>query len=231
MAKIQHLSKGGNAGDSIAVGDGSYAEGGNGGDAGGGVGGDGGSAHAIGKDSVAVGGKGGRGGRGKGGPGMCVVVMQEGVRGYGGDGGESSQHDGRGGRGGAAPMMSAFGAEFARRAGMRLQYGMLNIFPGRGGDSPDTPQYKARRLIVEQFKAKYFIQHGIPTEGAAAPNSSDMLPVEWRQALMTKCSDVWYDREIVPLVWINEQLHQAGHKWSATIEAQEYVFVDVSCAI
>jgi hypothetical protein len=201
MQKIQEPGKGGNA---YAEGDYSSADGGDAGDSTTGPGGDGGDAHAQGVHSVAVGGRGGRGGVGKGGSGMDALALQDNVAYYGGDGGESSQQDGRGGRGGSAQVMEVFGAEFARRARMKLPYGAPNNFPGRGGDSPDSPQHKARRLIVERIKAQYFVDHQVPAGG----------------------DDVWYDRRVVPLDWIVRQLDAAGHKWIVEIEDEEYVFTD-----
>lgn len=222
--KILQPGKGGNA---HAEGDYSYAEGGQAGDSSRGVGGDGGHAHALGMLSTAVGGRGGRGGVGKGGAGGHAVALQDQSGSYGGNGGESSQHDGRGGRGGTPQMLQLFvGAELARRAEMKLPYGMRNIFPGRGGDAPDTPQYMARRLIVEQIKYSYFIEHGLPTEGTFSPG--DLIPVlreEFHQLFTAKNSDVWYDRTVVPLAWINEKIQQRGNKWTVEVEAEEYVFI------
>jgi hypothetical protein len=227
MQKIQQTADGGNA---HAEGDHSYAEGGAAGDSTTGIGGDGGHAHAVGRNSIAIAGNGGRGGVGKGGRGMDVVTLQEDVTSYGGHGGESNQYDGRGGRGGLSPMLTEmFGTEFARRASMKLPYGALNTFPGRGGDTPDTPQYMARRLIVERAKANYYAETNTPTEGAITANDGGffhIMPAEWKQALTAKYSDVWYDREFVPLSWINQQVSQEGHKWTVSVEAGEYVFID-----
>lgn len=230
MQKIQETADGGNA---HAEGDDSYAEGGAAGDSTRGVGGSGGLAHAIGTASTAIAGRGGRGGVGPGGPGGDAVAVGDGDMYYGGDGGESNQHDGRGGRGGVSPMLHTIaGAEFARRAALKLPYGAPNTFPGRGGDTPDTPQYIARRLIVERLKVCYYIEHGIPTEGAMMSGGNlRMMPAEWQQALTAKYSDVWYDREVVPLPWINERLRQAGNKWTTAVEADEYVFTDISAPL
>ncbi len=120
----------------------------------------------------------------------------------GGQGGEASQPDGRGGRGGHAYVgydLARPGAA-ARPAHMRWPYYEPITEAGRGGDAPDTPQYKVRRLIVEQIKKKYFAQHGLPFD------------------------EVWWDREIVPLTWINEQIGADGHLWRATIVDDEYEF-------
>lgn len=128
-------------------------------------------------------------------------------------------------------LAEMFGSEFARRAGMKLPYGASNSFPGRGGDTPDTPQYMARRLIVERVKANYYAETNTPTEGGIMAGDGRFLhimPVEWAQALTVKYSDVWYDREIVPLTWINQQVSQGGHKWTVTVEAEEYVFTDIA---
>jgi hypothetical protein len=223
MKKIQQIANGGNA---FAQGDYSYAEGGAAGDSGRGIGGDGGDAHAVGHSSTAVGGRGGRGGRSRGGTGGDAIALGEGAHYYGGDGGEACQYDGRGGRGGAPQMLhTMFNAEFARRAAMKLPYGMPNVFPGRGGDSPDTPQYMARRLIVERVKLKFFLEHGIPTEGAFVVGEK-FFPASWLEVFTAKHSDVWYDRTIVPLLWLNEEIQKSGNKWSVAIEAEEYVFED-----
>ena len=223
--KILQSAKGGNA---HAEGDYSYAEGGAAGDSARGVGGDGGHAHALGLLSTAIGGRGGRGGVGPGGPGGNAVAFDDHSGSYGGNGGESSQHDGRGGRGGAPQMLQIFvGAELARRAEMKLPYGTRNIIPGRGGDTYDTPQYMARRLIVEQIKYSYFVEHGLPTEGTASPDGllSPLLE-EFYPLLTAKNVDVWYDRTTVPVEWINEKNRQRGNKWTVAVEADEYVFID-----
>jgi hypothetical protein len=86
---------------------------------------------------------------------------------------------------------------------MRWPYFEPITEPGRGGDAPDTPQYKARRLIVERIKARYFAQKGLPLD------------------------DVWYDREIVPLAWLNEQLKAHDHLWRASVVDDEYEFYEV----
>lgn len=75
--------------------------------------------------------------------------------------------------------------------------------PGRGGDSADTAQYKARRIIVEEIKARYFAERGLPQ------------------------GEVWWDREIVPLAWIRAELMNAGHRWTAAIVDDEYEFADL----
>lgn len=225
LKTILEPAKGGNA---HAEGDYSYAEGGAAGDSSRGVGGDGGHAHALGKYSIAVGGRGGRGGVGKGSPGGNAVELSEDAACYGGNGGESGQHDGRGGRGGTPQMLQVlFGAELARRAEMKLPYGSASTCPGRGGDGCDTPQYMARRLIVEQIKYRYFVEHDLPTEGTFSSSGrlSGWSDVTY-QTLTEKNCDVWFDRTIVPLAWINDQIQQRGNKWIANIEDNEYVFTD-----
>lgn len=222
--KILQPPKGGNA---HAEGDYSYAEGGPAGESSRGVGGDGGHAHAVGMFSTAVGGRGGRGGVGNGSPGGNALALQDHSGSYGGNGGESTQYDGRGGRGGTPQMLHIFvGAELARRAEMKLPYGMPNMFPGRGGDTHDTPQYMARRLIVEQIKYSYFIEHGLQTEGTFLSDDLPALPEEFYQVLTAKNSDVWYDRKFVPVAWINEKNQERGNKWIVAVEADEYVFID-----
>lgn len=86
---------------------------------------------------------------------------------------------------------------------MRWPYFEPITEPGRGGDAPDTPQYMARRLIVEQLKKNYYFQYNASLE------------------------DVWWDREFVPLQWINEQLENGGHFWRASVVDDEYEFHDL----
>jgi hypothetical protein len=62
----------------------------------------------------------------------------------------------------------------------------------------------ARRLIVERFKAAYY-----------------------RAKLLT-LKDIWWDREVVPLAWINQQLMNEGHRWKAKIVDNEYEFEDLA---
>jgi hypothetical protein len=87
---------------------------------------------------------------------------------------------------------------------MRWPYGEPVTEPGRGGDSADTPQYKARRVIVERLKAQYVAERGIVLD-----------------------DDVWWDRDVVPLDWINSQIIAEGHRWQATLVDDEYDFSDL----
>jgi hypothetical protein len=143
------------------------------------------------------GGEGGRGGDGYAVGGDAFVA--------GGQGGEASQPDGRGGRGGRAFIPDDLAPHLGvrRPAHMRWPYYEPITEPGRGGDAPDTPQYKGRRLIVEWIKKRYFARRGLPLD------------------------DVWWDREVVPLAWINEQLEADGHLWRASVVHDEYEFSDV----
>jgi hypothetical protein len=86
---------------------------------------------------------------------------------------------------------------------MRWPYGEPVTEPGRGGDMLDTVQYKARRLIVEDLKLRYFAERRLPTR------------------------DVWWDRDVVPLDWINARLHGEGHRWRAALVDEEYEFTDL----
>ena len=73
----------------------------------------------------------------------------------------------------------------------------------RWGDAADTPQYKARRIIVELLKRSYFRAKGL------------------------RLADVWWDRTVVPMDWLNEQLRSQGHRWQASIVDDEYEFSDL----
>lgn len=197
---------GGRGGDARVHGDGSEAQGGEGGEAAGGNGGGGGDAKVRGHRSKAVGGRGGRGGIGPGGPGGHAEVEGDDAQVIGGQGGEAPQHDGRGGRGGRAGGQEAMAELFGvthRPRHMRWPYGEPVTEPGRGGDSADTPQYKARRLIVEGLKEDYFSVNSLPR------------------------AEAWWDREVVPLAWINERLAAMGHRWGATVVDDEYEFHDL----
>jgi hypothetical protein len=85
---------------------------------------------------------------------------------------------------------------------MRWPYFEPVTEPGRGGDAADTPQYKARRIIVEQLKRSYFRAKGL------------------------RLSDAWWDRTVVSMDWLNEQLRAQGHRWQASIVDDEYEFSD-----
>lgn len=204
--KDQHRSTAPRGGDAAVVGDDSSARGGDAGRFASSPGGRGGDALVRGNRSLAIGGLGGGGGLGQGGPGGDADVHSDNALAWGGQGGEAAQHDGRGGRGGRAPGLDQsaelFGTKFRPRH-MRWPYGEPVTEPGRGGDSPDTPQYMARRIIVEDIKGRYFAQNGLP-EG-----------------------EVWWDRIVVPLEWINAELMAAGHRWGVTIVDDEYSFSDV----
>lgn len=195
--------RGGSGGDASVEGDSSTAIGGDAGDAVIGPGGPGGLARVVGDNSRAEGGRGGRGGLGPGGPGGHAEVFGDGMSSFGGDGGEASQADGRGGRGGL-PHIKAFEALGIPRRRMKLPYWAPNKVPGRGGDSSDTIQHTARRLILEELKLLYFARHGRGTDRIS----------------------VWYDREFVPLNWLNQQLRADGHQWTVSVVDEEYEFRD-----
>jgi hypothetical protein len=89
---------------------------------------------------------------------------------------------------------------------MRVPYGEPNEEFGRGGDGADSPQYTARRLIIEHLKDSYFRANSI--------------------AIHRK-HEVWYDRAVVPIAWLNEQLALEGHRWRVTVVDYEYEFADV----
>jgi len=231
---------GGRGGHANVEGDDSTAVGGPGGDAVVGSGGRGGDASVRGNSAHAIGGRGGRGGIGPGGAGGDAAVVRDqeqllelliraepdgstepGGRGgsafaivtgglgsatvVGGQGGEASQHDGRGGRGGLACIPAEL-RQFLGvpdRGNMRWPYFEPVTEPGRGGDAADTPQYMARRLIVENLKRGYFKARGLPV------------------------TDVWCDRSVVPIDWLNEQLKIFGNRWVASIVDEEYEFTDL----
>ncbi|HVZ47064.1 MAG TPA: hypothetical protein VHA82_24870 [Ramlibacter sp.] len=188
----------------MVEGNASTAMGGDAGDTVIGPGGSGGLARVVGDRSHAFGGRGGRGGVGSGGPGGDAEVLGDDSSCYGGNGGEANQRDGRGGRGGT-PHKAVFDMMGLPYRDMKLPYWAPNLIPGRGGDAGDSPQHIARRLIVEELKLRYFAASGV---------TYDRM-------------DVWFDREIVPLAWLNAQLRADGHEWSAAIVDQEYECSDM----
>lgn len=225
------LGDGGDGGQATVAADRSHALGGLGGRGGIGPGGRGGDAHVLpagtcvdehlsiselnppigpGDTYISIGGqivllaRGGHNG-GDGGRGGDGFAVGDDSFSAGGQGGEASQPGGRGGRGGRAYMPDDIAHLFGSRrpAHMRWPYYEPVTEPGRGGDAPDTPQYKARRLIVEHLKKRYFAPQDLPIE------------------------EVWWDREVVPLAWINEQLEAEGHRWRASVLDDEYEFMDV----
>lgn len=201
---------GGDGGRAEVEGDGSKAQGGAGGDGttvgGGGKGGD---ASVRGDNSVAVGGRGGRGGIGPGGAGGDAEAIGDNHHSYGGMGGEAPQSDGRGGRGGRSAMdqelAGMLGIKY-RPGHIKTPYGSQANEPGRGGDSPDTPQYKARRIIVEDLKLVEFVRQGHPLDR----------------------DEAWYDRSVVSVDWINQALLSLGHRWQMRVVDDEYEFYDVA---
>jgi hypothetical protein len=127
----------------------------------------------------------------------------------GGQGGEADQPDGRGGRGGRLilppEIREAWGLG-PDRGHMKWPYFEPITEPGRGEDRPDTPQYMARRLIVERLKARYLARNNLTVDS------------------------VWYDRQVVPLDWLNSELLADGHQWAASIVDLEYQFTNRSPA-
>ena len=152
------VSEGTRGGNATARGERSKAIGGDAGPTGNAPGGRGGDVDISQSGMTAVGGQGGGGGVGPGMPGMDVDDSW-GNPDYaeGGMGGEANQPDGRGGRGGQAPGYEEICRALGKtpRPHMKRPYWPddEDVHVGRGGDAPDTPQYKARRLIVELLKA------------------------------------------------------------------------------
>ena len=249
----QRRGSGGKGGNAFVDGDNSSAEGGEGGDGVVGDGGTGGDAIVSGNNSRARGGSGGRGGIGEGGKGGDARIapdratLQKWLRSrngieeeapvirptdtyvsingeiillagpgesfghgddaaaYGGQGGEADQPDGRGGRGGRAyipPETRELMGLGPDRGHMKWPYFEPITEPGRGADRPDTPQYMARRLIIERLKARYVALNGLSVES------------------------LWYDRVVVPLEWLNQQLLADGHRWSVKVVDLEYQVAD-----
>ena len=204
--------KGNRGGHAIATDNGSTAIGGDAGFPSNMPGGRGGDARATLPQSTIVGGRGGRGGISEGMPGMDVSDEGQTIGGAnlyieGGMGGEASQLDGRGGRGGQAPSSHIIDQLLGRsaRAHMKRPYWPDDrIEYGRGGDAPDTPQYRARRLIVEMIKAEC---------------------VGARQYFTT---EVWYERDAVSMDVINNGLALLGMSWRAALDDHEYVFGEVT---
>ena len=224
-------ARGGDGGHASVDGNDSSAEGGLGGKAGLGDGGRGGSVSVVGDNAHARGGDGGRGGIQPGAPGGGAIVSDdpadidkvanEGgnawVRAgaflyceiHGGDGGEAGQPGGRGGRG----ARSYVSPDDRKRLGLgpdrghfKLPYFEPNTEPGRGGDGEDTPQYMARRIILEGIKARHILTKSFSR------------------------IDVWYDRSVVPLAWMNVELLADGHRWQVRVEDGEYEFHELPAA-
>lgn len=202
--------RGGRGGNAIAEGDESTAVGGDAGQFNGMPGGRGGDARATLLGSTIIGGKGGRGGIEEGMPGMDVsdAGLSGGfsLRLEGGMGGESSQRDGRGGRGGLSGGAERLQELLGRdpRPHMSRPYWLGGpVEYGRGGDGADTPQYQARRLIVEMIKAEH----------QCAPSYFT--------------TEVWYQREEVDALKINLALERMGAGWRISIEDHEYVMNDL----
>lgn len=124
----------------------------------------------------------------------------------GGDGGEAPQWDGRGGRGAKSALTPEIREEWGlppEPPHMKPPYFEPRpVDYGSGGHGSDTPQYVARRLIIERMKSGYIERNGL------------------------NVASVWYDREVVPMDWLNGQLTSEGHRWTAAIVAMEYEFAD-----
>ncbi len=85
---------------------------------------------------------------------------------------------------------------------LRWPYGEEITEYGRGGDASDTPQYKARRIIIEELKKDFFHAKSLPL------------------------IDVWWDRDTVSLEWLNMRLKELGHRWHTILVDWEYEFRD-----
>jgi hypothetical protein len=205
------VGDGGRGGDASVNGDNAHAIGGRGGRGGIGPGGRGGDANVV-RDQTGLerlpltrGQEDAEAGPGRGGSGYAVAERAFEILVAGGQGGEANQPDGRGGRGGRAFIPPELQEHLALpdRSHMRWPYFEPITEPGRGGDAPDTPRYKARRIIVEQLKRLYFGAKGL------------------------HLADAWWDRTVVPMDWLNEKLRGAGHRWQASIIDDEYEFTDL----
>ncbi len=210
MGKLSEPN-GGPGGDALVEGDASTAAGGDGGEAVIGPGGKGGAATVRGNNSFAKGGKGGRGGVVAGMDGTDAEVVGDNQGAFGGNGGEAPQADGRGGRGASiddqfGPLFKMLGIPESIRPHLKQPYGAPNLIPGRGGDGADSVQHRARRIIIEDLKCQFFRRNEIAERD------------EYH---------IWYDREVVNLAWLNEQLMKFGHRWHVELVDEEYEFSDI----
>jgi len=201
------IISGGTGGNAEVEGDYSSAQGGDAGQAVQQPGGRGGHAKVRGNHSIAVGGKGGRGGVTPGSPGGDVEIVGDFGGAWGGQGGEAPQADGRGGRGGRSGGadfdLSMFTGQVHRPQHIKWPYGEPVTEYGRGGDSADTPQYRARRIIVENLKRCEFGRRSLDI------------------------NEAWWDRKIVSVDWINRCLVHQGHAWQMRVVDDEYEFFDI----
>jgi hypothetical protein len=129
------------------------------------------------------------------------------VRIYGGMGGEAPQLDGRGGRGGLAPHSALLDLVLSQPTRPHLKrpyWGDGHVEYGSGGDGQDSLQYRARRLIIEMIKAEHLGASGYFT------------------------TQVWYERDAVPLEAINAALADMKMNWRVSIDDYEYVMRDLT---
>lgn len=157
-----------------------------------GKGGDGGGGTIIGNRGTVIGGKGGSGGvAGVGGKGGGGHIVGDDALIIGGDGGSAATSDGRGGIGARGPTE-------------RFGFSTTLWGFGRGGSSPNHPEFDRRLTLLTQFRKEY---------GEQFPNDKVFI-------------DAGIDQ--VPVDWINQRLLESNESWSISKGENGYVLPELS---
>ena len=142
-----------------------------------GQGGRGGNASVVGNRSSAIGGPGGNGGmHGAGGDGGHATVQGDDSFAAGGAGGNAGTADGRGGTGAPGPM--------------EWLGGPTNMWQfGRGGSSPNTPEYNRRMVLLTQIRREYM--ETFPERVSYIDAGIDLVPINWVNKRLEELGETW----------------------------------------
>lgn len=142
-----------------------------------GTGGRGGSGRIVGNRGTVIGGRGGKGGLyGAGGDGGSGFVTGDDATIIGGNGGDAGSVDGRGGAGARGPT---------ERYGIpTFTWGV-----GRGGSSPNHPEYDRRLALLVEFSRQYKTR--FPGDAVYIDAGIEPVPIDWMNQRLQECGEGW----------------------------------------
>lgn len=142
-----------------------------------GQGGDGGGGTIVGNRGTIIGGRGGEGGvSGIGGKGGSGFIQGDDGLIIGGDGGSAATADGRGGRGARGPTE-------------RFGFGTDTWGFGRGGSSPNLPEYNRRLSLLQHIRGEYISK--FPADASFIEAGIDPVPIDWINQRLVELGESW----------------------------------------
>ncbi|MDR1994245.1 hypothetical protein [Azonexus sp.] len=146
-----------------------------------GRGGDGGGGTIVGNRGTVIGGRGGDGDgdggvSGIGGKGGSGFIQGDDGLIIGGDGGNAATADGRGGRGARGPT---------ERFGYSTDFWGF----GRGGSSPNHPEYDRRISLLQRIRGEYLLK--FPVDAPYVEAGIDIVPLDWVNQRLIELGEIW----------------------------------------